>query len=256
MGIGYTRREMMICAASRYLEDGKTVVTGIGDSCMAAVLAWKTAAPHLVILFETGGVAPAFPEMALSAGDSRTFFGGILAASMYEMITTCARGMVDYAILQGAQIDKYGNINSTSVGDYYKPRIRFTGSGCSNDLGSLCWKTIILAEHGKSRFTEKVNFITTPGYLNGPDAREDAGLPPGTGPHRVITDLGVFCFDENTDALKIESLHPGVDLEKVREETECDLIAPGFIRRTEPPNPFELKVFREEVDPICSSISH
>jgi len=254
MGIGYSRREMMICTASRYLEDGKTVVTGTGDSCMAAVLAWKTAAPNLVILFETCGVAPAFPDTAISAGDSRTFFRGVPDGSMYEMITTCARGMVDYAILQGAQIDKYGNINSTSVGDYYKPRIRFTGSGCSNDLGSLCWKTIILAEHGKSRFTEKVNFITTPGYLNGPDAREDAGLPPGTGPYRVITDLAVFCFSENTEILTIESLHPDVNVEKVREETECDLIVPEFIRRTEPPSPFELRVLREEVDPLCSSM--
>ena len=125
----YRMMEMMICAASRNLEDGKTVAVGTGAPCAAAMLAQKVSAPNLVILFEAGGVAPMMPQMPISVGDSRTFFRGIMAAGMSEMMTTCCRGLVDYAFLGGAEIDKYGNINSTVVGDYYKPKVRFPGTG-------------------------------------------------------------------------------------------------------------------------------
>ncbi|UCE53357.1 MAG: 3-oxoacid CoA-transferase [Desulfobacterales bacterium] len=246
----YNKVEMMICASSRYLEDGKTVAVGTGAPCATAMLAQKTASPNLVILFEAGGLAPALPQMPISVGDSRTFFRGIMAAGMVEMMTTCCRGLVDYAFLGGAQIDKYGNINSTVIGNYKKPKVRFPGSGGANDFASFCWRTLIMTVHSKSRFVEKVDFVTTAGFLTGPGAREEAGLPLGTGPYKIITDLAVLGFDEKTKTMLIESVHPGVEVATVKQETGFELIVPDFIRKTPPPTDTELRILRGEVDPL------
>jgi glutaconate CoA-transferase subunit B len=246
----YNKIEMMICAASRYLEDGKTVAVGTGAPCATAMLAQKTTSPNLVILFVAGGLAPLLPQMPISVGDSRTFFRGIMAAGMVEMMMTCSRGLVDYGFLGGAQIDRYGNINSTIIGDYYRPKVRFPGSGGANDFASLCWKTLIITVHSKSRFVEKLDFITSPGYLSGPGAREAAGLPPGSGPYKIITDLAVLGFDQETKQLKIESVHQGVTLEQIKAETGFDLHGADFIRTTPPPSREELRILRGEVDPL------
>lgn len=246
----YNMMEMMICAASRCLEDGKTVAVGTGAPCAAAMLSQKITAPNLVILFEAGGVAPTMPQMPISVGDSRTFFRGIMAAGMAEMMTTCCRGLVDYAFLGGAEIDKYGNINSTVVGDYRKPKVRFPGSGGANDFASLCWRTLIMTIHAKTRFVERVSFLTSPGYLTGPGAREAAGLPADTGPYKIITDLAILGFDEATKRMKVESIHQGVEIDQVREATGFELLMPEFLPTTPPPSDLELKVLRGEVDPL------
>ncbi len=249
MATEYNMMELMICVASRYLEDGKTVAVGTGAPCAAAMLSQKLHSPNLVILFEAGGVAPQLPQMPISVGDSSTFFRAVMAAGMSEMMTTCCRGFVDYAFLGGAQIDKYGNINSTLIGDYYKPKVRFPGSGGANDFASLCWRTMIMTVHSKSRFVEKCDFITSPGFLSGDGARETAGLPEG-GPYKIITDLAVMGFDPHTRAMVVESLHPGVDMEKVQSETGFELSAIAACGRTEPPHADELRILREEVDPL------
>jgi glutaconate CoA-transferase, subunit B len=245
----FNMMELMICVASRYLEDGKTVAVGTGAPCAAAMLAQKTCSPGLVVLFEAGGVAPMLPKMPISVGDSSTFYRAVMAAGMSEMMTTCARGQVDYAFLGGAQIDKYGNINSTCIGDYHKPKVRFPGSGGANDFASLCWRTMIMTVHERARFVEKCDFITSPGFLTGDGAREAAGLPEG-GPYKIITDLAVMGFHEETRAMMIESLHPGVEVEKVQAETGFELIVPAKIGRTELPSAEELRILREEVDPL------
>jgi glutaconate CoA-transferase, subunit B len=172
-----------------------------------------------------------------------------MAAGMVDAMTTCARGQVDYAFLGGAQIDKYGNINSTCIGDYHKPKVRFPGSGGANDFASLCWRTMIMTVHSKTRFVETCDFITSPGFLTGDGAREAAGLPEG-GPYKIITDLGVMGFDEKTKAMRIDALHPGVDVEKVQSETGFELIVPDEIGRTEPPTDEDLRILRDEVDPL------
>jgi glutaconate CoA-transferase subunit B len=246
----FNMMEMMICVAARYLEDGKTVAVGTGAPCAAAMLAQKTSAPNLIILFEAGGVAPMLPQMPISVGDSRTFFRAVMAAGMTEMMTTCARGLVDYAFLGGAQIDKFGNINSTVVGDFYKPKVRFPGSGGANDFASLCWRTMIMTVHSKARFVAKPDFITSPGYLTGAGAREAAGLPADSGPYKIVTDLAVMGFDAATKAMQVESLHPGVELDKVKAETGFELLVPARIERTEPPTAVELRTLREDVDPL------
>src|SRR5213593_2163173 len=209
----YNAMELMICCAARALEDGSTVAVGTGVPCAAAMLAQRTGAPQLVILFEAGGIAPQLPTMPISVGDSRTFYRAVMATSMADVMETCQRGMMDYTFLGGAQIDAHGNLNSTMIGgEYARPKVRLPGSGGANDLASLCWRILVVTNHDARRFVPKVDFLTTPGYLTGPGAREAAGLPPGTGPYRVITDLAVLGFNDRSKRMEVLSLHPGVEL--------------------------------------------
>jgi glutaconate CoA-transferase, subunit B len=246
----YTPMELMICCAARCLEDGKTVAVGTGVPCAAAMLAQRTAAPNLVIFFEAGGVAPQLPTMPISVGDSRTFYRGLMATSMADVMETCQRGLMDYTFLGGAQIDAFGNLNSTMIGtDHARPKVRLPGSGGANDLASFCWRILVVTQHDRRRFVEKVDFITTPGYLTGPGAREEAGLPPGTGPYRVITDLAIMGYHERTRRMEILSLHPGVALEQVRQATGFELSVREPLQTTVAPTEPELTILREEVDP-------
>ncbi len=246
----YNSMELMICVASRLLEDGSTVGVGTGAPCAAAMLAQKTHAPDLFVLFEAGGLAPQLPMMPISVGDSRTFYRAIMATSMSDIMEACQRGMVDYTFLGGAQIDAYGNLNSTVVGPFEKPKVRFPGSGGANDFASFCWRTMVITSHGAQRFVEKLDFLTTPGYLSGPGAREAAGLPANSGPYKVITDLGVMGFDEETKRMRVESVHPGVSFEMIQENTGFEMLKADRIEETEIPTGTELRILREEVDPL------
>ncbi|NLA59672.1 MAG: 3-oxoacid CoA-transferase [Firmicutes bacterium] len=246
----YNAMELMICLAARFLEDGKTVVVGTGAPCAAAMLAQKTHAPNLTVFFEAGGIAPLLPTMPISVGDSRTFHKAIMASSMIDVMDACQRGVVDYCFLGGAQIDMYGNINSTVIGDFMKPRVRLPGSGGANDLASLTWRTMVITPHDKRRFVPKVDFITSPGYLTGKGAREVAGLPPGTGPYKIITNLCVMGFDEETCRMRVESLHTGVTKEEVVAATGFELIWPEHVLASGEPTEEELEILRNEVDPM------
>ena len=246
----YTRMELMICSAARQLEDGAMVVVGTGAPCAAAMLAQKTTEANLTLLFEAGGIGPILPRMPISVGDSRTFYRGLMATSMADIMQTCQRGLVDYTFLGGAQIDQFGNLNSTQIGDdYLRPKVRLPGSGGANDLGSFCWRVLVMTLHDRRRFVEQVDFITTPGYLTGPGAREAAGLPPGTGPYKVITDLAVLCFDDLTKRMQVESLHPGVSLDDVRIRTGFELLLREPLESTPAPPTEWLEILRREVDP-------
>src|SRR4051812_2463482 len=248
---GYNAMELMICCAARALEDGRTVAVGTGVPCATAMLAQRLHAPRLTILFEAGGVAPQLPTMPISVGDSRTFYRACMATSMADVMETCQRGMVDYTFLGGAQIDAYGNLNSTMIGgDYARPRVRFPGSGGANDLASLCWRVLVVTNHDRRRFVEKVDFVTTPGYLSGPGAREDAGLPPGTGPYRVITDLAIMGYHEETKRMEVLSVHPGITMDQVQANTGFKLAAREPLLTTPTPTETELRILRDEVDPF------
>lgn len=250
MAPNFNMMEMMICSAARFLEDGKIAAVGTGAPCAAAMLAQKTISPNLVVVFEAGGIAPIMPQMPISIADSRTYFRAIMASGVGETMDTCCRGMVDYTFLGGAQIDKYGNLNTTCIGEHGKPKVRFPGSGGANDFASLCWRTMILTPHVKARFVEKLDFLTTPGYLTGPGAREAAGLPANCGPYKIITNLALMGFDEETKAMRVEALAPGATIEQVIESTGFELIVPGKIEAIEPPSETELRILREEVDPL------
>ncbi|MCW3788118.1 CoA-transferase subunit beta [Plebeiibacterium sediminum] len=246
----YNPMELMITIAARNLEDGAMVVVGTGVPCAAAMLAQMTHAPNLTILFEAGGVAPILPTMPISVGDSRTTHKALKATSMAEIMELCQAGIVDYCFLGGAQIDKYGNLNSTIIGnDYYKPITRFPGSGGANDLASLCWKTLVVTPQNQKRFANKVDFITTPGYLQGGNSRYDAGLPANTGPFKVITDIGVYGYHTETKEMMLLSLHPGKTMTDVQENTEFEILIPDQFETTLEPTEEELKTLREKVDP-------
>ncbi len=246
----YTAQELMIVSAARELRDGSTVAVGTGIPCAAAMLAQRTSAPNLVIVFEAGGVAPLLPTMPISVGDSTTFHKAVMATSMADVMQFCQRGMIDATFLSGAQIDPFGNLNSTMIGsDYAKPKVRLPGSGGANDLASFCWQTLILMKHDARKFVPKLDFLTTPGYLTGPGAREAAGLPANTGPHRVITDLAVLDFEPTSKRMRLLSLHPGKALVDVQQATGFKLLVSNSLGTTAAPSEFELNVLRTQVDP-------
>ena len=246
----YNSMELMVCLAAANLEDGAVVLVGTGVPCAAAMLAQKTCAPNLVIMFEAGGIAPLLPTMPISVGDSRTWHKGIMSSTMDEVMSNCQRGMVDYCFLGGAQIDPYGNLNSTIIGeDHDRPKVRFPGSGGANDLASLCWRTMVVTPQDKRRFAEKVDFCTTPGYLEGGESRYEAGLPRGTGPYRVITNIGVYGYHPVSRRMTLLSLHHGKTLQDVRDNTGFEMIIPDDVGTTEEPSEEMLAILREEVDP-------
>jgi glutaconate CoA-transferase subunit B len=242
--------ELMLVVASRHLSDNSVVIVGTGAPCAASMLAQRTHAPGMTILFEAGGIGPELTDLPISVGDSRTFNRGLCATSMDEIMSMLQRGDVDTAFIGGAQIDRYGNINSTQIGkDHAKPKIRFPGSGGANDLASLCWQSLCMTVHNPKRFVETVDFLTTPGYLTGPGAREKAGLPPGTGPYKTITNLCVMGFHPESKCMMVESIHPEVTRAQIIENTGFELCWADEVSETPAPTACELRVLREEVDP-------
>jgi glutaconate CoA-transferase, subunit B len=244
----YTPIELMATVASHQLEDGKIVGVGTGLPMIASLLAQKTHATNLIIFFEAGSIAPQVPTLPISVGDSRCVHRAVAATGLAGIMETGQRGMIDYAFLGGAEVDMYGNINSTVIGNHDSPKVRLPGSGGANDFGSLSWRTIIIARHDKAKLPEKVSFITTPGYIDGPGARERAGLPRGTGPFRVITNLALMGFDEETCRMTLISVHPGVTVDQVRKNTGFDLIIPDKVTISPAPTGEELTSLRE-IDP-------
>ncbi|MBU1168476.1 MAG: 3-oxoacid CoA-transferase [Proteobacteria bacterium] len=242
--------EMMIVAAAKELENGVTIAVGTGAPCAAAMLAQKTSAPDLIIFFEAGGIHPTLVEMPISVGDSRTFYKASRAGSMGDVMDACARGLVDYTFLGGAQIDMYGNLNSTMIGkDYTKPSVRFPGSGGANDFASLCWRTMVMTIQDKRRFVRKMDFITSPGWLSGHDSRSNSGLPDQTGPHRIITNMAIMDFEPVSRRMRVISLHPGYSVDEVQDNCGFELLRSDSISVTPEPTDHELKVLREDVDP-------
>jgi len=245
----YNLAELLACVASHLLEDNKSIFVGTGLPMIASMLAQRTHAPHLLIIFEAGGVGPIVPVLPISVGDSRTFHKAVMASSMHDVMSACSAGYIDYGFLGGAAVDIYGNLNTTLFGDWERPKVRLPGSGGANDIGSFCWQSIYVMRNQSTRtFVKKLPFVTTPGYLTGPGAREAAGLPAGGGPYRVITQLGVFGFDDATKQMALVALHPGITVEEVQANSEFPILLPEEIVYNAPPTPEEQRILRE-IDP-------
>jgi glutaconate CoA-transferase subunit B len=245
---GYKPVELLICTASRLMDDNSTAFIGTGIPMLAASLAQRMHAPNLVAVFEFGGTGAILEELPLAVGGESTFHRAIAAAGICDVMETAQRGFIEYGFLGGAQIDPFGNLNSTVIGDFKHPKVRLPGSGGGNDVGSHCWQTIAIMRHDKRRFVEQLDFITTPGYLSGPGARETAGLPPGTGPYRVVSNLAVLGYHPQTKRMMLFATQPGITVEVVIDNTGFDLVIPDKVESNPPPTAEELHILREEVD--------
>ena len=246
---GYGLSELLACAAAGCLENHTSVFVGTGFPMIAAMLAQRTHAPNLLIVFEAGGVGPQVPSLPISVGDSRTYHRAVMASSMHDVMSACSAGYIDYGFLGGAAIDSYGNLNTTVFGDWARPKVRLPGSGGANDLASFCWRTIYVMRNQNIRtFVRKLPFITTPGYLDGPGARERAGLPAEGGPYRVITQLGIFGFDDATKRMCLLARHPGVTVEEIQANSEFEILMPADIPETQVPTPEQQRIL-SEIDP-------
>ena len=244
----YNPTELLICSAARLIEDGTTAFIGTGIPMLAASLAQRMQAPNLIAVFEFGGLGAILEDLPRAVGERRTFHRALSATGICEVVEAAQRGFIEYGFLGGAQIDPFGNLNSTTIGDHDHPKVRLPGSGGANDVGSQCWRTIAIMRHGIQRFVEKVDFVTTPGYLTGPGAREAAGLPPDTGPYRVVSNLAILGFDATTKRMQLLATQPGVDVDQVVAETGFELGLAGRIESNPPPSAEELRILRDQVD--------
>lgn len=244
----YKPAELLVCTASRLMDDNTTAFIGTGIPMLAASLAQRMHAPNLVTVFEFGGTGAILDELPLAVGGQSTFHRAIAAAGICDVMEAAQRGFIEYGFLGGAQIDPFGNLNSTVIGDFKRPKVRLPGSGGGNDVGSHCWQTIAIMRHDRRRFVEQLDFLTTPGYLTGPGAREAAGLPPGTGPYRVVTNLAVLGYHPDTKRMMLLATQPGISPAQVVENTGFELVIPDQVDSNPPPTEDELHILRDEVD--------
>jgi glutaconate CoA-transferase subunit B len=244
----YTASELLAVMSSRLLQDGQVVFAGVGIPLLAATLAQGLHGPGLTILFEGGVIGPVIEPGKLppSTNEQRCTIRASMVLSSTDVLLLLQRGYIDVGFMGGAQIDQHGNLNSSFIGDPAHPKTRLPGTGGGNDIASLA-QMIVAMKHEKRRFVERVDFVTSPGFLRGGSTRRDSGLAAG-GMYRVVTDLGLFGFDEHTKRMKVLALHPGVTLEQVRDNTGFELAADSRIDVTELPRPQEL-AFLRKLDP-------
>jgi len=246
----YSLQEMMAVMAAREVKNSDIILCGTGIAMLAAIAAKKITAPEASIFFETGAIDVQFAQTPLSLADPRIMHGAIRLAGLVEsfnIIQNRTTGPNVISILGAAQIDIYGNLNSTSIGDYWEPKVRFSGSGGACDIGSVAGQFWVFMELGKKKFVEKVDYLTTPGFLDGAGAREKAGLP-GGGPSLVITNKASFRFDDATKKMYLHSYYPGFTPEAIQEEISFEV---DLTRATEakPPTEHEVNILRTQCDP-------
>ena len=240
-----TAAELLAVMGSRQLRDDTTVFAGVGVPLLAAALAQQRHAPRLTMVIEGGIIGPRIKpgRLPISTNEMRAGHQAQMLPGITDTFLFAQRGFLDVGFMGGAQIDQFGNINTTVLGPYERPKVRLPGTGGANDIASLCREVIILTAHERRRFVERVDFVTSPGWLQGDDSRQRAGLAFG-GVSRVVTTLGIFGFDPETRRMRVEALHPGVSLDQVREQTGFALLTAERVATTEPPTPEELDILR------------
>jgi len=244
----YTAAELMTINAARLLRDHDVVFVGVGLPNLACNLAQRTHAPNLVLVYEAGVIGARPSRLPLSIGDPTLVSGAASVCSMYDIFSLyLQRGLIDVGFLGGAQIDRFGNINATVIGDYFHPKVRLPGSGGSMEIAAWANRCYIITPHQKRRFPERVDFRTSAGFLSGRAERIASGVR-GGGPQAVVTDLGILEPDESGELI-LTALHPGVTVEQVQANTGWPLRVAANLRTTEPPTDEELRILREELDP-------
>jgi glutaconate CoA-transferase subunit B len=247
----YTAADQMVISAARQIKDTDVVYVGVGLPMAAGVLAKNLNAPNCTIIIENGIVrASLFPVPRATDTLGSQSYAEQLSGLFYVNCLGQA-GYITTGFMGGGQVDRYGNVNDTAVGDYRKPIHRWPGSGGGNDVMSFCQRTIIILEQNKRRFLEKVDFNTCPGYLDGkPGRREEIGLRPNTGPVSVITDLATYTFENREMTLKSVHTGIGITLEQVKAELSWDVKVAKDLTDTEPPTVEELRVYREKIEAV------
>jgi glutaconate CoA-transferase subunit B len=246
--IKYSSAELMIVNAARLLKDGDVVFVGVGQPNLACNLAKRTHAPNLVMIYEAGVIGAEPERLPLSIGDPTLVSGSLSVVSMYDIFSNyLQRGNVDVGFMGGAQIDKYGNINATVIGEYDHPKVRLPGSGGSQEIAAWANRCYIMTPHQKRRFPEKVEFMTSAGFINGNNDRKDRGLR-GKGMLGVVTDIGFMEPDESGEMI-LTALHPGKTVEEAQANTGWALKVAEKINVTKPITKKELKILHEELDP-------
>jgi glutaconate CoA-transferase subunit B len=244
----YTSFELMAAAAARELNDGEIVAVGLGLPVVAAFLAKRTHASHITVVLELGVVNPEPIEIGTGLSDPRFWYRATCHTSFADMLgRVLHRGLVDVGFLGGLEIDQYGNLNTTLLGDRKGKFRRFTGSGGGNDIASNARRTVIIIRHEKRKLNQAVSFITSPGYLAGGDQREKINLRGG--PVRLITDKAIFGFDPDSKQMRLESIHPNTELEDVLSNMSFEPIVPSKVNITDTPTPEQVRLIREEIDP-------
>ena len=244
----YSPQEIMVASAAKEIHNREVVFVGIGLPVLACLLAQRLHAPDMVMVYEAGVIGARPARLALSIGDPTLASDSTMIVDFHDVFALLLqRGLVDASFLGGAQVDKYGNVNSTVIGPYETPKVRLPGSGGACDL-AMAKRGLIIMPHEKRRLVEKVDFVTSPGHMGGPEARKKRGTL-GGGPSAVITTLGILRFDKDTGEMYLDSCHPGVSVEEVRQNTGWDLKVSPTIRQTEPPTAEELRLLREQIDP-------
>ncbi len=243
----YNPKELMVTACSRLINDYENVFVGVGISLFAGVVAKNVHAPNITLLYEGGGIGANTKRMPWSISDNPITDNALVATELWRVLGDSQRGFINTAILGAAQVDKFGNLNSSVIlGEgytYQKPRVRMPGAGGANDLMTSCEKVIILMPLQKGKVVEKVDFITSPGFLSGPGDRERLGLE-GGGPLAVVTDKCIFRFDESTKVIYLETIYPGVEVEEIKTKIGWDINVADNLKVAQPPNDKELKAMK------------
>lgn len=248
MKLDFTASELMAVAGARELEDNQIVAVGIGLPVVASFLAKKTHAPNMTMLFELGVIDPEPIQDGVGLADPRVWYRAKVLSSFVDILgSVLHKGLVDIGFLGGLEVDQFGNLNTTLVGDPNGQFRHMVGSGGANDIASSARNTIIIMRHEARKLREKIAFNTSPGYLSGGDSREKAGLIGG--PRRVITDKAVFGFHPETKKMMVLTIHPGNTLDDVIGSMGFMPEIPKDVPITEPPTREQIQIIREELDP-------
>jgi glutaconate CoA-transferase subunit B len=245
----YSESEMMIVSAARQLQEGGVVFVGVGLPNLAANLAKRLHAPDLEMIYEAGIYGAQPLRMPLSIGDPCLISGAVSVVSVADIFMLyLQRGLIDVGLLGGAQIDRYGNINSTVIGDYKEPRVRLPGSGGASAIALLAKKVVLISRLDRRNFPERVDFVSSPGFLGGRAQRELLPVQ-GRGPQAIITDKALFGFAQSTGEVELQALYPGVSMEEVKKGVGWELKLSDTITTVDEPQEEELRIIREELDP-------